>query len=133
MIGRNDPLSLAKTRKVTFGSTLSESFTIEKQLDEELLERAAEFWRKRNLSIKRKTLAKSTEGETVMGTLVAEGGTIWTIDIDQYRKAVSASMIGTGNMVEVFVHMELIGAFMSEKDKRKAMDLLEAFQDELSQ
>jgi len=42
-------------------------------------------------------------------------------------------MIGTGDMVEVFVHMELIGAFMSSKDKRKAMDLFEAFQKQLSQ
>jgi len=125
-------LSLVKTRRVTFGSTVSESFTVGKRLDEEFLDRAAEFWKERNLSIKKKVLAKSPEGETFTGTLVAEGGTIWTIDLDQYRKAVSVSMIGTGDTVEVFVRMELIGAFMSAKDKRKALDLLEAFQNELS-
>lgn len=125
-------MSLVKTRRVTFGSTVSESFTVGKRLDEEFLDRAAEFWKERNLSIKKKVLAKSPEGETFTGTLVAEGGTIWTIDLDQYRKAVSVSMIGTGDTVEVFVRMELIGAFMSAKDKRKALDLLEAFQNELS-
>jgi len=128
-------LSSLKTRSVTFGSTVSESFTVGKRLDKEFLDRAAEFWKERKLSIKKKVLARSTEGdeETCMGTLAAEGGTIWTMDLDQYRKAVSVSMIGTGDMVEVFVHMELIGAFMSSKDKRKAMDLFEAFQKQLSQ
>jgi len=128
-------LSLVKTRRVTFGSTLSESFTVDRRLDKEFLDGAAGFWKEKKLSIKKKVLAKSTEGEseTYEGTLVAEGGTIWTIDFDQYRKAVSVSMIGTGDSVEVFVHMELIGAFMSAKDKRKAMDLLQAFQDRLSQ
>ena len=128
-------MSSLKARSVTFGSTVSESFTVEKRLDKEFLDRAAEFWKERKLSIKKKVLARSTEGdeETYTGTLVAEGGTIWTMDLDQYRKAVSVSMIGTGDMVEVFVHMELIGAFMSSKDKRKAMDLFEAFQKQLSQ
>lgn len=125
-------MSLAKTRKITFGSTVSESFTVEKRLDEKLLNKAADFWKKRNLSIKKKMLEKPAGGETITGTLVTEGGTIWTIDFDQYRKAVSVSMIGTGDMVEVYVHIELIGAFMSAKDKTKAMDLLEAFQSELS-
>lgn len=128
-------MSLVKARKVTFGSTVSESFTVDRRLDKEFLDRAAGFWREKKLSIKKKVLAKSTEGEseTYEGTLVAEGGTIWTIDFDQYRKAISVSMIGTGDSIEVFVHMELIGAFMSAKDERKAMDLLQAFQDKLSQ
>ncbi len=128
-------MSLVKARKVTFGSTVSEGFTVDRRLDKEFLERAAGFWREKKLSIKKKVLTKSTEGEseTYVGTLVAEGGTIWTIDFDQYRKAVSVSMIGTEDAVEVFVHMELIGAFMSAKDKRKATDLLQEFQDRLSQ
>jgi len=113
---------------------LSESFTVDRRLDKEFLDRAAEFWKERKLSIKKKVLARRTEGESEAyeGTLVAEGGTIWTIDFDQYRKAVSVSMIGTEDNVEVFVHMELIGAFMSAKDERKAMDLFQAFQDQLS-
>lgn len=128
-------MSFVKTRRVTFGSTVSESFTVDRRLDKEFLDRAVGFWKEKKLSIKKKVLAKSTEGEseTYVGTLIAEGGTIWTIDFDQYRKAVSVSMIGTGDSSEVFVHMELIGAFMSAKDKRKAMDLLQAFQDRLSQ
>lgn len=122
-----------KTRKITFGSTISESFTAGRSLDQRFLDRAAEFWRKRNLSIKERTLKKPEGGGgAITGTLVAEGGTIWTIDLDQYRKAVSISMIGTDDTVEVFVHMELIGAFMSAKDKRKAMNLLEEFQNQLS-
>jgi len=127
-------LSSVKARKVTFGSTLSESFTVDRRLDKEFLDRAAEFWKERKLSIKKKVLTRRTEGESEAyeGTLVAEGGTIWTIDFDQYRKAVSVSMIGTEDNVEVFVHMELIGAFMSAKDERKAMDLFQAFQDQLS-
>jgi len=64
--------------------------------------------------------------------LMAEGGTIWTIDFDQYRKIVSVSMMGNGGSVEVFIHMELIGGFMSEKDKGKALRLLNEFEAKLS-
>jgi len=42
-------------------------------------------------------------------------------------------MIGTDETVEVFAHKELIGGFMSARDKQRAMDVLQAFQDRLSQ
>jgi len=133
VIGRSDRLSLEKTRKITFGSTISESFAVGKQLDERFLNNVAEFWREKNLSIKNKTLARPSQGETVIGTLVVEGGTIWTIDFDLYRKKVSVSMVGADETVEVFAHMELIGGFMSARDKQRAMDIFQAFLDRLSQ
>ena len=83
--------------------------------------------------VKNKTLARPSQGETVIGTLVVEGGTIWTIDFDLYRKKVSVSMVGADETVEVFAHMELIGGFMSARDKQRAMDIFQAFLDRLSQ
>jgi hypothetical protein len=126
-------LQPAKTRKITFGSTVSTSFSVNKKLDSKLLDEVAGFWKEKNLSIKKKELLKSAEnGATSMCTLLAEGGTIWTIDFDQYKKTVSVSMMGNGGFVEVFIHMELIGGFMSEKDKEKALRLLNEFEAKLS-
>jgi len=134
MSERNRVLSVTKTRRITFGSTISASFTIGKSLDWELLDRASEFWRHRGLSIKKKTLEKTPEDVAMIAaTLVAEGGTIWTIEFDQYRKVITVSMIGTEDSVEVFVRVELFGGFMSAKDKEKSMSLLEEFQDQLSE
>jgi len=130
---RNNMLQPAKTRKITFGSTISTSFSINRKLDSKLLDEAAAFWKEKNLSVKRKELSKAAEnGATSTSTLLAEGGTIWTIDFDQYRKIVSVSMTGNGGFVEVFVHMELIGGFMSEKDKDRALRLLHEFETQLS-
>lgn len=99
-----------------------------------MLDKASEFWRRKGLSIKKKTLEKTPEDVAMIAAiLVAGGGTIWTTDSNQYRKVVTVSMVGTEDSVEVFVRVELFGGFMSAKDKEKSMSLLEESQDQLSE
>jgi hypothetical protein len=95
-----------------------------------LLDKASEFWRRKGLSIKKKT---PEDVAMIAAILVAGGGTIWTTDSNQYRKVVTVSMVGTEDSVEVFVRVELFGGFMSAKDKEKSMSLLEESQDQLSE
>lgn len=127
-------MNVPRTGKITFGSTASVSFSVGGTLDMQLFERASGFWKEKGLSIKRKEPPKpSINGDPMLvSTMLAQGGTIWTIDFEQYRKAVLVSMIGDRAGVEIFVHMELFGGWMSQRDKEKAMTLMQAFQNHLS-
>ncbi len=117
------------SRQIKFGSTVSETFSLNKRLSKELLQTALDFWSKKGLIAKGDTRAEdfSLSENPVDARFVCEGGTIWTSEFENYKKAVTVNMTGSLNQTQVFVNMVLPGGLMNPQDRRKAAQLLGEF------
>ena len=122
-------------RQIYFGSTVSETFIVNKMLSRKLIEKAMCFWREKGFSIKNAILPTefTTEERPSLASFVAEGGTIWTTSFESYKKTVNACFTGTREQTQVFVHMVLPGGLMSSQDREKAADLILSFHEALMQ
>jgi hypothetical protein len=126
----DDPKLEARSRRISFSSTVSETFVIQKPLTEKLVEAVSEYWKGKGLSIKNLTKPEVdpwSSGSTV--ELVAEGGTIWTTDFNSYKKSVAVSLSARKDETDVVVRLVLPGGLMSLQDREKAADLIETFYD----
>ena len=123
-----------RTRQIKFGSTVSETFTLNTGLSNELLQAALDFWSKKGLIIKEVTKpdAFSVSEDPLDVGFVCEGGTIWTTEFENYKKAVTVSMTGGLKQTQVFVNMVLPGGFMSAQDRKRAAQMLWEFNENLT-
>jgi len=132
MTTRNESCNKSE-RQIYFGSTVSETFIVNKMLSTELIEKAMCFWRERGLSIKNAispTEFTTKEGPS-LASFVAEGGSIWTTSFEQYKKTINVCFTGSQEQTQVFVHMVLPGGLMSSQDREKAADLILSFHEAL--
>ncbi len=122
-------------RQIYFGSTVSETFVVNKVLSSELVEKAMCFWRNRGFSIKNAVLPAefTTEEKPSLASFVAEGGTIWTTSFEAYKKTINVHFTGTQDQIQIFVHMVMPGGLMSSQDREKAADLILSFNEALAQ
>lgn len=130
-----DESSNKSERQIYFGSTVSETFVVDKMLSGELIEKAMCFWRERGLSIKNAISPSefTTEEKPSVASFVAEGGTIWTASFEAYKKTINVCFTGTQDQTQVFVHIVLPGGLMSSQDREKAADLILSFHEALVQ
>jgi len=122
-------------RQIYFGSTVSETFIVNKMLSSGLIEKAMCFWREKGFSIKNAILPAefTTKERPSLSSFVAEGGTIWTTSFESYKKTINVCFTGTQEQTQVFVHMVLPGGLMSSQDREKAADLILSFHEALIQ
>ena len=122
-------------RQISFGSTVSETFVIDKMLSNELVEKAMCFWREKGLSIKNAILPAefTTKERPSLASFVAEGGTIWTTSFDAYKKTINVCFTGTQEQTQIFVHIVMPGGLMSSQDREKAADLILSFNEAIAQ
>jgi hypothetical protein len=130
---RRDESCNKSERQIYFGSTVSETFTVNKRLSSELIEKAMCFWRERGLSIKNAISPSelTTKERPTLTSFLAEGGSIWTTSFEQYKKTINVCFTGTQEQTQVFVHMVLPGGLMSSQDREKAADLILSFHEAL--
>ncbi len=116
-------------RQIKFGSTVSDTFSLNMRLSKELLQIALDFWSKKGLivkEVKRSENFSLSEDPLDVG-FVCEGGTIWTTEFEQYKKSVTVNMRGSLKQTQVFVNMVLPGGLMNPQDRKKAAQLLGEF------
>lgn len=120
-------------RQIKFGSTVSETFSLDARLSSGLLQAALDFWSKKGLIMKEVTKpdAFSVSEDPLDVGFVCEGGTIWTTEFENYKKAVTVSMTGGLERTQVFVNMVLPGGLMSAQDRKRAAQMLWEFNENL--
>ncbi len=116
-------------RQIKFGSTVSETFSLDRRLSKELLQAALDFWSKKGLVAKEAKRAEdfSLSEDPLDVCFACEGGTIWTTEFENYKKAVTVNMRGSLKQTQVFVNMVLPGGLMNPQDRKKAAQLLGEF------
>lgn len=122
-----------RSRRISFSSTVSETFVFKGVLTEGIVKAAEEFWRSKGLAVQRirKQEGASDKEDPVTVEIVAEGGTIWTTNFDSYKKTVNVDMRSGLEQTEVFVHMVLPGGLMSLQDRERAASLIGSFYEAL--
>jgi hypothetical protein len=122
----------ARSRNIRFSSTVSEAFVLDRELTEELVQAAEEFWRQKGMVIKSiQTSEKSHESESAAVEFVAEGGTIWTTNFDSYKKSVMVNLVSNAKQTEVQIQIVLPGGIMSLQDRERAAVLIDSFYESL--
>jgi len=126
-------LNPSRERKVTFGSTVSDSFLLSRPLSKELVRDVVDFWRFKGLGAKEEhAVGRLSEGKTPgFASLVFEGGSIWTTSFEEYKKAVTINLGQVAGQTQVSLHMEFRGGFLTARDREKAIDLVTEFYESL--
>jgi len=129
----SNPSLEARSRHIRFSSTVAETFTLRRQLSESLVRAAEGFWKGRNMDIKSVQLPEKSadKPDSMIASLVAEGGTIWTTKFDSYKKTVTVNLFGDSDQTEVTVQLVLPGGLLSLHDREQAAALIESFYESL--
>lgn len=122
----------AAFRRVRFSTSVTATFTLNPKLTPELLDATADFWRQRGVILSQKLKAPKGDGEPLRIGLRGEGGSLWSISFEKYKKKVAVSFRFDEFLTHVTVRVELPGAYaVSSSDVRKANEILEAFEKRL--
>ena len=124
----NDQVAL---KRVHLSTILTSSFTVKTKLSPKFLEAVGNFWRNRGintLQINSDDLSAG-DGQPLHADIHGQGGSLWSIFFEKYRKKVDISLTGLSGMTYVELKIELPGAFaVSSDDIRKAHETVESFE-----
>jgi hypothetical protein len=110
----SDPPLQMRSIHIHFSSTVTETFILRRLLSKSLVKTAEGFWKENDMYIKSVQLPERSDdkADSMIASLVAEGGTIWTTKFESYKKTVSVSLFGNSGQTEVRVQLVLPGALL---------------------
>jgi len=121
-------------RRVNFTTSINETFTVKRKLDDELLKSAMAFWRDHGLTVDdpKETINNSEPEGGASVVFKAHGGSLWSRTFQKYRKIVTVNLMSVLEYTHVSIRIDLPGAYaLSADDIRQATETIEALKEQL--